>query len=32
MKELNISQEKAKQLLELHDNVRKTINSAKNHE
>jgi N-acetylmuramic acid 6-phosphate etherase len=32
MKELNISQEKAKQLLELHGNVRKAINAAKNHE
>ena len=32
MKELNISQGKAKQLLELHGNVRKVINVAKNHE
>ena len=32
MEELNISQGKAKQLLELHGNVRKVINVAKNHE
>ena len=32
MKELKISQEKAKQLLKLHDNVRKVINASKNHE
>ena len=32
MKELKISQEKAKQLLKLHGNVRKVINAAKNHE
>ena len=32
MKELNISKERAKQLLELHGNVRKVINTAKNHE
>ena len=30
--ELNISQEKAKQLLELHGNVRNAINASKNHE
>ena len=32
MKELKISQEKAKQLLKLHGNLRKVINAAKNHE
>ena len=32
MKELNISKERAKQLLKLHGNVRKVINTAKNHE
>lgn len=32
MEELKISQEKAKQLLKLHGNVRKVINAAKNHE
>ena len=32
MKELNISKERAKQLLKLHGNVRIVINTAKNHE